>query len=148
MSSPARSPVDEITYWRERAAALESENTRLRATNQTEAAQRFRDLFEQAPVAYHELDLNGIVRRVNEAECRLFGLRPEEILGRPAWDFVSEQEREISRRTVFEKLSGQRPLRPFFRHYATHHGETLTLEVHENLIRDAAGDIKGIRTAL
>ena len=34
-----------------------------------EAAEQFRSLFEEAPVAYHQTDRKGIVRRVNRAEC-------------------------------------------------------------------------------
>ena len=36
--------------------------------------ERFRNLFEEAPVAYHEIDTEGIVRRVNRAERELLGL--------------------------------------------------------------------------
>src|ERR1035441_9648973 len=43
-----------------------------------ESEQRFRDLFEQGPVAYHELDQEGIVRRVNQAECELLGVERSE----------------------------------------------------------------------
>ena len=34
---------------------------------------RFRELFDEAPVAYHEIDGAGVIRRVNRAECALFG---------------------------------------------------------------------------
>ena len=46
-----------------------------------QSEERFRQLFEQAAVAMHEIDAEGIVRRVNRAECELLGLEPEEILG-------------------------------------------------------------------
>ena len=39
--------------------------------------ERFRDLFEEAPVAYHEVDCEGIIRRVNQAECTLLGYEAE-----------------------------------------------------------------------
>ena len=39
-----------------------------------ESEQRFRDLFEQGPVAYHELDQEGHVRWVNQVECDLLGV--------------------------------------------------------------------------
>ena len=31
----------------------------------------FRDLFENAPVPYHELDMEGTILRLNRAECDL-----------------------------------------------------------------------------
>src|ERR1035441_8733200 len=47
-----------------------------------ESEQRFRDLFEQGPVAYHELDQEGNVRWVNQAECELLGVEADfEIMG-------------------------------------------------------------------
>src|ERR1035441_2787077 len=33
--------------------------------------EQFRALFEDAPVAYHELDTEGTIRRVNRAECQM-----------------------------------------------------------------------------
>src|SRR5690242_14524769 len=38
-----------------------------------ESEHRFRTLFEEAPIAYHEIDREGVVRRVNRAECDLLG---------------------------------------------------------------------------
>jgi PAS domain-containing protein len=45
-----------------------------------EAEERFRDIFAEAPIAYHEIDSQGIVRRVNRAECELLGFAASEIL--------------------------------------------------------------------
>jgi len=45
-----------------------------------EAEERSRDIFDEAPIAYHELDSQGIVRRVNRAECELLGFAASEIL--------------------------------------------------------------------
>ena len=41
-----------------------------------ECEQLYQGLFEQAPVACHELDRDGIIVRVNEAECTLLGFEP------------------------------------------------------------------------
>ena len=30
--------------------------------------------FQEAPFAYHEIDADGLIQTVNEAECRLLGL--------------------------------------------------------------------------
>src|SRR5258708_15585378 len=69
-----------------------------------------RSLFEDAPVGYHEIDTAGIVRRVNRMECELLGLEPHEIIGKPVWEFVAPEEREISPDAVRKKLAGQQPL--------------------------------------
>jgi PAS domain-containing protein len=48
----------------------------------------FRALFNQAPVAYHEIDRDGIIRRVNRAELRLLERTREQMLGHAVWEFV------------------------------------------------------------
>ena len=62
-----------------------------------EAEERSRDIFDEAPIAYHELDSQGIVCRVNRAECELLGFEADEILGKAAWDFVAPEQREAYR---------------------------------------------------
>jgi PAS domain S-box-containing protein len=108
----------------------------------------YRGLFEDAPVAYHEIDANGILVRVNRAECNLLGYRPEQLLGRPVWELVDAEEQANSREAVSRKLSGAIPLVPFERTYRRQDGNQVTLEIHENLLHDAAGKIVGIRTCL
>jgi two-component system sensor histidine kinase/response regulator len=110
--------------------------------------ERFRALFDEAPVAYHEIDQDGIVRRVNRAECDLLGWEPEWILGKHAWEFALPEERESSRQSILEKIAGARPITPFQRGFLRSDGTPLFLEIHERLIEDDAGNVVGIRSAL
>jgi PAS domain S-box-containing protein len=113
-----------------------------------DSEERFRRLFEDAPVAYHELDTEGIVKRVNRAEGRLVGLSPEEIEGRSIWGFVSPAERETSRDAFRRKLAGEMPIAPFEREYLAMDGTRHIAEIHESLIRDDDGCVTGMRAAL
>src|SRR5258707_11332112 len=45
-----------------------------------ESEERFRMQFEEAPVAYHEIDRNGILRRVKPAECERLGFKNARLL--------------------------------------------------------------------
>ena len=119
-----------------------------RALESRETMRVFRDLFDGAPVAYHELDMNGIIVRVNRAECKLLGLSASEILGRPAWELTSREDREASRQAVRRKLSGAQPLSPVLRHYLRNDGSTILLEIHDTLVRNAAGETTGLRSLL
>lgn len=110
--------------------------------------ERVRSLFEEAPVAYHEIDTRGFVRRVNRAECSLLGFEASEILGKHIWDFVAEEEREKSREAVGRKVTEQQALIPFQREYVRRDGARLILEIHENLIRDRNGAVAGLRSAM
>jgi len=113
-----------------------------------ESEERYRRLFEEAPVAYHEIDRQGIMVRVNRAECELLGYPPEEILGRPVWDFVASEQREAVEAVVRKKMLA--PYLPvvFEREWMRRDGSRLTVEIHENLILDAQGEVTAIRAAL
>lgn len=113
-----------------------------------ESEERFRCLFEEAPIAYHEIDREGIVQRVNRAECDLLGYDAAEMLGHPVWRFVAGDLQAASRAAISKKISEEQPLVAFARDYVRRDGERLILEVHENLIRDSNGAVVGIRSAL
>ncbi|HEY2015476.1 MAG TPA: PAS domain S-box protein [Bryobacteraceae bacterium] len=110
--------------------------------------ERFRNLFEEAPVAYHEIDTQGIVRRVNRAESRFLGMHASSIVGKHVWELVSPAEREASRDAVRRKLSREIPIAPFEREYVGADGSILNAEIHESLIFDKAGEVCGMRSAL
>jgi len=67
------------------------------AANLGDQLDRYRRLFDEAPLAYHEADVNGVIRRVNRAECQLLGLAESEILGRCSWDFAIPAHRQAMR---------------------------------------------------
>ena len=113
-----------------------------------ESEERFRQLFEQAPIAYHELDKSGIVRRVNRAECELLRYSAAEIIGHHASEFVAPDQRSQSAASMRHKLAGYAPLAVFERDFICGDGRKFIGEVHENLITDAAGNVSGIRTAV
>jgi PAS domain S-box-containing protein len=113
-----------------------------------ESSERFRILFERAPVAYHEINGEGLIIRVNRAECDLLGRSKDELIGTPVWELVSPEQRPQSREQVLRKLSGDQPLAPFFREYVRKDGSRVTVHIHEKAILSTAGAIAGIRSTL
>jgi len=108
----------------------------------------FRELFEFAPVAYHEIDANGTLRRVNQTECRMLGYTREEMIGRPVWQFVAADQQDQSREAVRRKVAGEEPTAPFERDFLRRDGGYLILEIYDSLIYDRAGEVTGIRSVL
>ncbi len=108
----------------------------------------FRELFEFAPVAYHEVDANGILRRVNHTECRMLGYSPEEMVGRPVWQFVAADQQEQARQSIRRKVAGEEPPTPFERDFLRRDGGYLILEIYDSLIYDRTQEITGIRSVL
>jgi PAS domain S-box-containing protein len=134
-----------ILWWRYQQVVV----FRMRVQKELEKSEeQFRALFEDAPVAYHELDTEGIIRRVNRAECQMLGYERAEMLGKPCWFCVAPEWQAESQRAVREKLTGVRPLAPFERRFARRDGAVLVMQVHERIIRDHAGNLSGIRTAM
>jgi PAS domain S-box-containing protein len=111
-----------------------------------ESEQRFKDLFDDAPVACHDLNQEGIVVRVNQAECELLGFEPHEMIGRPVWELMSAEDRDSSYKALRRKLSGEEPLTRVEREYTRRDGTSVWLEIHPKLVRNAAGDVLGIRS--
>ncbi len=109
---------------------------------------QYRSLFEEAPIAYHEIDRDGIVRRVNRAECELLGWEKSRILGRYIWEFVVPEGRQESLEAIRRKIAGLEPLRPIKRTYIRGDGARLPVEIHENLIRDDWDGVMGLRSML
>jgi PAS domain S-box-containing protein len=60
-----------------------------------ESESRFRDLFENAPLPYQSLDINGRLLFVNEACLTLFGCRREQVIGQFFTDFVTDKSKAL-----------------------------------------------------
>lgn len=61
-------------------AAVELERLRLEK-NLSESEQRFRDLFDEAPIAYVHEDLDSRFISANRAAMRILGITPDEVVG-------------------------------------------------------------------
>ena len=110
-----------------------------------ESEAKFRGLFDDAPMAYHELDRDGRITRINHAGERLLGYRAEELLGRPVWELVVEK---VSQEAVRRKLSGVMPLTSYERTFIRKDGALILAQVDDRLIYDVGGAVTGIRTTL
>jgi len=108
--------------------------------------EKFRELYDDAPVGYHEFDTEGRITRVNRTELEMLRYTEEEMLGRYVWDFIAE---EVSREAVKAKLAGKSPPgRTFERTYRRKDGTTFPVLIEDRLIKDGEGRITGIRTTI
>jgi PAS domain S-box-containing protein len=112
-----------------------------------ESREIFKDLFDNAPIGYHELDLEGRIVRMNQTELDMFGSTLEEMRGRYAWKNCEEEEE--SHQATLLKLSGHDvPLKPFGRKFRRKDGSTFTVSIMDRVLRNKDGDITGIRTTV
>jgi PAS domain S-box-containing protein len=105
------------------------------------------DLFDVAPIGYLEIDREGVVRRVNRSECKLRGLAKSELVGSHCAEFVPELERDRYRTQIERKMAGQTTPTTYQREHARPDGDRVSVEVHEQLLRDPNGVAIGMRMA-
>ena len=123
------------------------ELVRKRTAQLEESEARFRELYDQAPVGYHELDSEGRITRVNQTELEMLGYKAQDMLGRPVWEFAIETE--TARRATEGKLAGTTELgRAFERTYGRKDGSTFPVLIEDRHLRDAKGDIVGMRSTI
>jgi PAS domain S-box-containing protein len=110
--------------------------------------QRYRDLFDRAPVPYEETDRQGAVRYFNQEVCALLKCGPERILGSPAWDFVDPLQRENFRAAMMDRIARGVESGPFECEFLLEDGLRLVVEIRESLIRGEAGEVTGVCRSL
>src|ERR1035438_8989789 len=113
-----------------------------------ELAESRQQLFEESSIAIHEIDTEGVIRSVNRAECMLLGYAPPELIGHYVWEFLAAENRAASRDGIVKKVARQQGIKVFTREFRRADGSYLWVEVHENLIENAAGEVIGIRSGL
>jgi PAS domain S-box-containing protein len=106
---------------------------------------KYKDLFDNAPVGYHELNSQGIIMRVNRTELNMLGYDEAEMLNRPYWDFIPEEESEKSRKSFQSKISGAaKQGHGFERKYQRKDGSIVLFSTYDRLEFDSDGKITGI----
>jgi two-component system cell cycle sensor histidine kinase/response regulator CckA len=140
---------NELEKLRRRIQELETyENERKRAVETLrEFEERFRQVYDEAPVGYHELDGEGRIIRVNRRELEMLGYTEQELLGHPVWKFVVEEE--MTRQVIMAKIAGDISFHETFeRTYRRKDGTTLPVLIEDRVIRDKKGGITGIRSMI
>lgn len=123
---------------------------RIRAGSRVmEFAERSRQLFERAPIAYHEMNAEGVLVRVNQAECKLLRYAPGELVGRPFWDFVAPAQAaraKASFQIALDAASG--PIEDSEWELLGRYGNPLQVRLQQNRILDRGGRVAGLRCTI
>lgn len=109
--------------------------------------EQYRRLFDEAPVGYHEIDLNGSLVRVNRTELAMLGYTEAEMIGRPVGSFMLDGDSASA--GIVKKLSvDQISSHPFERNYRCKDGRLITVLITDYPIRSAAGKLLGVRSTI
>ncbi|MCE9608720.1 MAG: PAS domain S-box protein [Chthoniobacter sp.] len=109
-----------------------------------ESERKFRELFDDAPVAYHELDLDNRITRVNAAELAMLGYAAEEMVGRSVWSFIFEEKPDEA--GVRETPRGVRSEYPCT--FRRKDGRKVSVLMRQKFMKDSSGAICGRRATL
>ena len=111
-----------------------------------ESEERFKCLFQEAPVGYFEYDAQGRITRVNQTEVDMLGYPLEEMIGQPVWKFIVDEE---AQQQILAKLAGAMPpSRSFERTYRRKDGTTFPALIEDRLNKDEQGKITGMRCSI
>lgn len=103
-----------------------------------ESEQRFRLLYEHAPIGIGHIDLDGNWIYVNQAFAAIAGYAPEELVGRNNLELVPPDERERSRQFTEQLRSGDIEIQRD-RRLLRKDGSTRWIRMTAKMLRDDAG---------
>ncbi len=109
--------------------------------------EEFKDLFENAPVGFHEIDTEGRIIRINNTELKMLGYTAGELLGQFVWKISADEE--TSRQAALAKLRGELlPPDGFERIFRRKDGSTFPVMIEDRLLKREDGAVTGIRAAI
>jgi two-component system cell cycle sensor histidine kinase/response regulator CckA len=141
--------LEELMELRRRIQELEvcQEERKAAQAELGESEKKFQQLYDEAPVGYHDLDIKGRFTRVNRRELEMLGYSAGEMLGKPIWNFFEEEE--TTRKVILAKLAGDVSFHDTFeRTYRRKDGTTLPVLVEDRILRDKDKQIIGIRSTV
>jgi PAS domain S-box-containing protein len=109
--------------------------------------EEFKNLFDNAPVGFHEVDIEGRLVRINNTELEMLGYDAEELLGQFVWKISADEE--TSRRSALAKLGGEpSPPHNFEQIFRRKDGSTFPVLINDRILRGKDRAIVGIRAAI
>jgi two-component system cell cycle sensor histidine kinase/response regulator CckA len=130
---------------KELQASVEEHRMTIEALSESE--ERFRQVWDEAPVGYHELDREGKILRVNRTELDMLDHTAEEMVGKPIWNFYAEAK--IIRHVTLSKIAGDVSFHDTFERTALRKdGTTMPVLVVDRITHDKDGHIRGIRSTV
>jgi len=72
-----------------------------------DSQKRYLDLYENAPDMYFTIDVDGIIMLANKMGAKYLGYTKDELMGRPVWDIIHDDDIASVKRQILEILSGK-----------------------------------------
>jgi len=107
-----------------------------------QSEERYRDLHENAPVAYFSVDLDGRISRANRFTAELLGYDTDTLVGRPVFDVYADTPagKETAER-IFERFRAGEDTRDVEVEFRRADGTSVWVSKTVRVIRDVRGEI-------
>jgi PAS domain S-box-containing protein len=111
--------------------------------------EKFKQLYEKAPIPYHTLSPDGTITDVNEKWCKLFGYMKEEVIGNPIFDYIHGDEQDTAKSSFKEKINSKKPYTGGHeRTYITKNGEPRVFIINDFLCFNEAGAVLSVHSTM
>ena len=111
-----------------------------------ESESRFRQLFDDAPMGYSEIDIDGNVTRVNRTELEMLGYAAEEMVGHSFLEFISGQEQEAAQNNFNRVLARvEHGAQTIERTFQRKDGSAVAVLLEIRALLDETGRVVGFR---
>lgn len=104
-----------------------------------ESEERFRAVFERAPVGIVLIGLDWEILETNQALCQMVGYGPDELCRKRLQEFLHPEERLLARTLFEEMLQGKRDFYEREGRYRRKDGTWMWGQVHATMVRDNQG---------
>jgi PAS domain S-box-containing protein len=112
-----------------------------------QSREEFKNLFDNAPVGFHEVDAEGRLVRINNTELIMLGYSAEELSGQFVWKLSTDEE--MSHRAMLAKLGGEPPpAQGYERKLRRKDGSVIPVLVNDRIVKREDGAIIGIHSTI
>jgi len=113
-----------------------------------ESEEKYRQLYDDAPVGYLGIDPKGVLTTVNQTLADLLGYRPMELVGKRVWDLMASEDRAVAQATIRKDTLQSSALSDVRRVFVRKDGEHRVMLVQKKQQLDCDGRIVGLIATL
>jgi|GEM_PF-2539517 len=110
--------------------------------------ERYRDLFENAPMGFHNVSPEGKIMDVNKKWLEVLGYGREEVIGKSIFDFIVPEQRKNAKARFRARLERwPLPKKEGDRKYLRKDGTTIYAQTHDTVVRGNNGAESFVQTS-
>ncbi len=121
--------------------AIVVSNLRRPYTVLRESERRYRDVIARTQEGYWHIDAEARTVEVNDAMCNMLGFDRNELIGRPAYDFVAEENHAFLKTQIVKGTENDH--RQYESSFKAKDGAEIKFDVNATTIRDDKGEFLG-----